>query len=594
MRLADYVMARLHQHGVRQIFMVTGRGALFLTDAVAKHPELEGVSVHHEQSAAFAAVAYADRTERLGACLVSTGCASTNAITGVLSAWQDGIPMIVISGQNTLKETTRFTGLPIRTYGQQEADIVTLVEPITKYATMLTRAEDVVHVMDTALKLATEGRKGPVWVDIPLDLQSALVDVPEPLPAPAPASAGSDGVPDGVTLIARLLHESRRPVLLLGRGVRSADAVHELRALVERARIPVTFAASAVDIYGSAEPLSVGSVGAMGCSRAGNFAVQNADLVLVLGSRLSSLTTGTEYCKFARAAKLVVVDIDPVEHQKESVRIDHLVVGHLKPVLSGLVERVEQRCDPAWVDQCLHWKARFGEVEPPFASSERVDLYQLAATLSELLPERCNLITDSGLNEVILPTNVRFRAGQRCVHPVSQGTMGYALPAAIGVHYASGEPTIAVIGDGSIMMNLQELETIRYRKLPIKVVVINNDVYSIIRRRQAELFRKRTIGTDPQNGVSAPEFARVAECFGLAYQRIDGVAELHAGIRSLLASDGPVLCEIMGRTDQSYIELSQARSVVDRRLVRRPLEDQAPFLDRATFAAEMIIEPIDQ
>jgi acetolactate synthase I/II/III large subunit len=594
MRLADYVMARLHQHGVRQIFMVTGRGALFLTDAVAKHPEIEGVSVHHEQSAAFAAVAYADRTEQLGACLVSTGCASTNAITGVLSAWQDGIPMIVISGQNTLKETTRFTGLPIRTYGQQEADIVTLVEPITKYATMVTRAEDIVQVMDAALKLATEGRKGPVWIDIPLDLQSALVDVPEPLPLLTPAPPVATDPAEGVGLIARLLREAKRPVLLLGRGVRSADACEELRAFVHKTHVPVTFASSAVDVYGAAEPLSVGSVGAMGCSRAGNFAVQNADLVLVLGSRLSSLTTGTDFCKFARAAKVVVVDLDPVEHKKESVRIDHLVVGHLKPVLASLVERVEKRTDPAWVDKCAHWKELFGRVEPAFASAERVDLYQLAAALSELLPDPCTLVTDSGLIEVILPTNMRFRAGQRCVHPVSQGAMGFALPAAIGAHYARREPVLAVIGDGSIMMNLQELETIRYRKLPIKVIVINNDVYSIIRRRQAELFRKRTIGTDPQNGVSAPEFARVADCFGFQYSRIEGVADLASGLRQLFAAEGPALCEIMGRTDQSYIELSQARSAVDRRMVRRPLEDQAPFLDRATFTAEMVIEPVDQ
>jgi len=338
----------------------------------------------------------------------------------------------------------------------------------------------------------------------------------------------------------------------------------------------------------------VGSVGSMGCTRAGNFAVQNADLVLVLGSRLSSITTGTEFCKFARAAKVVVVDIDPAEHQKESVRIDHLVVGHLKPVLAGLVEHVHHRADAPWVEKCLHWKARFGQVEAPFLSADRVDLYQLSACLSEVLPKDCALVTDSGLAEVILPTNIRFRAGQRCIHPVSQGAMGFALPAAIGAYYAQRQPTIAVIGDGSIMMNLQELETIRYHKLPIKVIVINNDAYSIIRRRQVELFRKRTIGTDPANGVSVPEFHKVAECFGLRYSRIASVDALGDGLRAMLTSDGPALCEVMGRTDQGYIELSQTRSVVDRRMVRRPLEDQAPFLDRDTFAREMVIAPIDQ
>lgn len=591
MRVADYVMSRLHQAGVRQVFMVTGRGALFLTDAVAKHPGLEAVCVHHEQSAAFAAVAYADQSDGLGACLVSTGCASTNTITGVLSAWQDGIPMVVISGQNTLRETTRHTGLAIRSYGQQEADVVALVAPITKYAAMLTRAEDIVSVMDDALRLANEGRKGPVWIDIPLDLQSALIDAPERALEPAEAAGAT---PADVHLLCDLVRAAKRPVLLLGRGVRSANALHELRRLVESTHIPIAFTASAVDVYGSGEPFAIGSVGTMGCSRAGNFAVQNADLVLVLGSRLSSITTGTDFAKFARAAKVAVVDIDAREHSKESVRIDHLVVSHLLPVLTALNEQLAYRADPAWLSKCLHWKARFGALEAPFASRERVDLYQLAACLSELLPPDCALVTDSGLAEVILPTNVRFAGRQRCIHPVSQGAMGFALPAAIGAHYAGEQPVIAVIGDGSIMMNLQELETIRHRRLPIKLLVINNDAYAIIRRRQTELFRKRTIGTDPTNGVSVPEFAKVADCFGLHYQRIDDVDGLATGLRQALTTDGPVLCEIMGRTDQSYIELGQARSATDRRMVRRPLEDQAPFLDRALFLEEMIVEPIDQ
>ncbi|MCA3238984.1 MAG: thiamine pyrophosphate-binding protein [Curvibacter sp.] len=595
MRVADYVMTRLHQEGVRQIFMVTGRGALFLTDAVAKHPGIEGVSVHHEQAASFAAVAYADQSDGVGACLVSTGCASTNAVTGVLSAWQDGIPLVVISGQNTLKETTRFTGVPIRTYGQQEADIIAIVKPITKYAVMLTRPEDIVGVMDEATRLAVEGRKGPVWIDIPLDLQSAMIDVPESTSAGVANSRAAVGdVSAGVEAIQRLLSGAKRPVMLLGRGVRSAGADRELREFVERTRIPVTFAASAVDTLGAAEPLAIGSVGSMGCSRAGNFAVQNADLVIVLGSRLSSITTGTDFCKFARAAKIVVVDLDRVEHSKESVRIDEFIQADLKLLLAALNQRVDYAADNWWIEKCLHWKDRFSAVESPFLSHERVDLYQLASSLSTLLPVPCAVVTDSGLIEVILPTNIRFRPGQRCIHPVSQGTMGFALPAAIGAHYASMQPVIAVIGDGSIMMNLQELETIRYRQLPIKVLVVNNDAYSIIRRRQVELFRKRTIGTDPANGVSVPDFAHVADCFGFQYRKIESVADLEAGLQAVFNLDGPVICEIMGRTDQGYIELSQTRSVVDRRMVRRPLEDQAPFLDREVFQQEMVIDPIDQ
>lgn len=595
MRVADYIMQRLAGAGVRHVFQVTGRGALFLNDALAKHPDLAAVSLHHEQSCAFAAGGYAEQSGGLGACLVSTGCAATNTLTGVLSAWQDGIPCVFISGQNILRETSRHTGIPLRTYGQQEADIVALVTPITKFAHMLTRPEDIVSALDQALHLAQSGRKGPVWLDIPLDLQSALID-PETIPGlDSPAGDGLPGpAPEDVACIAQALGDARRPVVLIGRGVLSAGAEGRLVEFVERWNLPLTYAASAPDIYGAANRLSMGSVGAMGCSRAGNFAVQNADFVLVLGSRLTSLTTGPDFGKFARAARIAVVDIDRVEHSKAGIRIDHFIESDLAAFLDTLGQHEVRPADPAWVDKCLHWKQLFSGVEPEFASADVVDLYQLADRLGELLPRPSTLVTDSGLAEVILPTNVRFAPGVNCIHPASQGAMGFALPAAIGAQHAKAQPVVAVIGDGSIMMNLQELESIRYQGLPIKVIVINNNVYSIIRRRQRDLFRKRTIGTDPENGVSCPDFAKVADCFGLHYLRIDSVARLDQGLAAMLAHPGPVLCEIMGRADQGYIEIGQARSAADRRLTRRPLEDQEPFLSRELLLGEMIIEPIDQ
>lgn len=594
MRVADYIMNRLHEAGIGHVFLVTGRGALFLTDALAKHPSLEPVCVHHEQSAAYAAVAYAQQTGGIGACLVSTGCAATNAMTGVLSAWQDGIPCIFISGQNVLKETSRYSGIALRTYGQQEADIVSLVQPITKYARMITSAEQIVDAMDMALMLANSGRKGPVWLDIPLDLQSATIE-----PHNIDASAVSVPVlpqasPEVIGLVVSALSKAKRPAILIGNGVRSAGAEKTFRLFAQQWNIPVTYAASATDIYGSAHPLSIGSVGSMGCSRAGNFTVQNADLLLVLGSRLNSLTTGIDFCSFARAAEVIVVDIDPVEHSKESVPVDQLVISDLKHFLDEINQVKPKPAEENWLLKCQHWKARFSQVEPVFRCADKVDLYELANCLSEMLPSEINIVTDSGLVEVILPTNIRFADGMRCIHPASQGAMGYALPAAIGAYYASGKPTLAVIGDGSIMMNLQELETIRYRQLPIKILVINNNAYSIIRRRQRDLFRKRIIGTDPDNGVSCPDFSKVATCFDLKYVRIDGPDYLHSGLLEVLGSTGPTLCEIMGRPDQGYIEVGQARSEVDRRLVRRPLEDQAPFLERDVFRSEMIIEPIYQ
>lgn len=594
MRVADYIMQRLVQAGVGHVFQVTGRGTLFLSDALAKSSELKSVSLHHEQSCAFAAVAYAEKRRGLGACLVSTGCASTNAMTGVLTAWQDGIPCIFISGQNILRETTRYTGVALRTYGQQEADIVALVNPITKFAQMLTRPQDIVEVMDKAVYAALTGRKGPVWLDVPLDLQSALVDPDVMARATLNAVTNPPVAVADLVRIAQDLRQAQRPVVLIGKGVRSAGADALLRQFVEAWSIPLIYAASAPDSYGAAHQLSIGSVGTMGCSRAGNFAMQNADYLLVLGSRLTALTTGTDYCKFARSAQVAVVDIDPVEHSKAGIRIDHLVHADLHLFLSALLQQPVKHVPNSWIEKCLHWKRLFSEVEPVYNSSDVVDLYQLADRLSRAMPAGATLVTDSGLAEVILPSNIRFQDGTECIHPASQGAMGFALPAAIGAQHATNNLVLAVIGDGSIMMNLQEMESIRYQRLPIKIIVINNNVYSIIRRRQRDLFRKRTIGTDPANGVSCPDFSKVADCFGLHYQRIENVEALDAGLATLFSHPGPVLCEIMGREDQGYIELGQARSQADGRFVRRPLEDQAPFLPREIFLREMLIEPVDQ
>ena len=594
MRVADYIMHCLVKAGVEHVFLVTGRGALFLDDALAKHPELEAISLHHEQSCAFAAVAYAQQTGKLGACLVSSGCAATNTLTGVLSAWQDGIPCVFISGQNMLHETSRYTGIALRTYGQQEADIVTLVQPITKFSRMITRPEEILEVMNLAFQSANSGRKGPVWIDVPLDLQSALID-PEMIP-----TANRDPIVpicatgEAISKVVEALSYAKRPVVLIGSGVRSSGCKAAFEHFVERWNLPVTYTAAATDTYDNVKRLSIGSVGSMGCSRAGSFAVQNADLLLVLGSRLSSLTTGPDFCKVARAAKTIVVDIDDVEHSKKSIHIDQFIHSDLAIFFDQINQFQPRSIDMAWVDKCQHWKALFSDIELEFNSEDKIDLYQLAASLSKVLPTPSTVITDSGLAEVILPTNIRFTGGMNCIHPVSQGAMGFALPAAIGAYYGGAQVVVAIVGDGSIMMNLQELETIRYRQLPIKIIVINNNVYAIIRKRQRDLFRKRTIGTDPENGVSCPNFEKVAACFGIDYMKIEGPKELEQGLIDLVGRKSAVLCEIMGRADQGYIEIGQARSTADRKLKRRPLEDQEPFLPRDLFLSEMVVEPIDQ
>lgn len=584
----------IYEQGVKHLFTVTGRGALFLTDALAKHKELQGICSHHEQAAAYAAVAYAQYNDNLGACLVSTGCACTNTLTGVLSAWQDGIPAIFISGQNTLAETSRHTGHKVRTYGQQEADIIEIVDPITKYAVMITDATKIRFEVEKAIHLAKSGRKGPVWIDVPLDVQSMRIK-PEEQEGYVPETTNEKHLSEIDTKeTAELINDAKRPVILIGSGVRSASAVEELRRLVEDNQIPLVYTGSAPDTYGSDEKLSIGSIGSMGCSRAGNFALQNSDLLIVIGNRLSTITTGPDYCKFAREAKIVVVDIDPVEHSKNTVEIDKLIEADAKVFLNQLLRQPINKVDKEWVNKCLHWKTNFSRPEFDYKKTEEVNLYHLSDVLSKKMPAEAVFASDSGYIEVILPTNINFKQGQRIVHPASQGAMGYALPAAIGAYYGSGKlPVITVIGDGSIMMNIQEFETVRYNKIPLKVFVINNNAYAIIRKRQKELFRKRTIGTDDSNGLSVPDFKNVAKCFDLQYELISKSANLESKIDTVIKMDGPVLCEIIGTDAQEYVEVAVTRNKKNG-LVRRPLEDQYPFLERKLFLSEMIVDPIDQ
>lgn len=591
-RLADYVIDKLYRHGVDHIFMVTGRGALFLTDAVAAHTKLEGISVHHEQSAAYAAVSYAQYNEKLGACLVSTGCAGTNAVTGVLNAWQDGIPCVFISGQNKLNETSRYAGIPLRTFGQQESDLIPVVESITKYAVMITDPQKIVYELEKAIYLAQMGRKGPVWIDIPLDVQNMRVDlekaehyVPENINIFEPNE-------EDINYLISQLNASKRPIVLIGSGVKLSKATEELEEFIEKNNIPLVYAPSGADTYGLDNELSIGSVGIMGCSRAGNFAVQNSDLVLVLGNRLNSMVVG-EKCQFAREAKVIVVDIDEVEHSKGSVNIHRLIISDIKQLLNSLNIVDLKKAENKWVDKCLHWKEIFPKCEDNHKISERVDLYHLAEVLSKVLPKKSSLVTDSGLIELILPSNMTFRKQQRSIHPKSQGAMGVALPAIIGVHYASNSPVVCVVGDGSIMMNIQELITMSYKNIPAKIFVINNNAYAVIRKRMKEMFRNRTIGTDHTDGVGSPEFIKIADSFNFQYVKIENSYDLENDLRSVIDMNGPVLCEIMGLENQEFIASGHARDA-SKRIVVRPIEDQKPFLDRKLFLSEMIVEPICQ
>lgn len=595
-RVADYIIRKVNESGAKHIFLITGRGILYLTDAVAKNKEITAVMTYHEQGASYAAMAYADANKSVAACLVSTGCAATNAVTAALCAYQDNLPVVFISGNNQLNENKRHTGVNIRTYGSQEADIISIVEPVTKYAVMLEEANKIVYEVEKALFIAQDGRKGPVWIDVPLDVQNMRIEESEQKHF-EPGEIVVHNVSSVVAEIAGELNRAQRPVLLIGGGAIGAAA--EVKRLVEQYSIPLVTTPAASDIYGTANRLSIGTIGSLGGSRAGNFTIQNCDYLLTVGTKLCSQLTGAKD-KFAREAKVTVVDIDETEHNKDGVAIDRFVVSDARAFLLALMENGSELNSSEWVDKCIHWKKLFSISNETFIKElvdrNEIDLYSMMDELSLVLPDDATVITDAGLEELIVPSTIRFHDGQRCLFPAAQGAMGYAIPAIIGAFETGCKNLICIVGDGSIMMNLQELQMISALKIPVKIFIINNNMYAVIRKRQTDLFRQRTIGNDPSDGVPSPNFRNIAKCFGFNYILLSNRAELLKTLPVLFSGKGetiPEIIEVISTPEQKYFHESYAINE-RRKLVHRPIEDMSPFLPRDLIKEEMIVSMLEE
>ena len=595
-RVADYVAEYIYQLGVKNVFMVSGGGMMFLSDGLALHPHMKVTCTHHEQAAAMAAVGYAKYNESYGVAYITTGCGGTNALTGLLDAWQDNVPCIFISGQCKRKETVRNSGLPLRQFGVQEVDIVAVAQPMTKYAVMVNEPEKIAWHLDRAAYLARSGRPGPVWLDIPMDVQGAVIDETK-LERYEPGSEKFDfrtePLPSELQTVADLLVASKRPVIVAGQGIRISGAIPAFRKMVEDNRIPVVASRLGIDMLPSDHPLFIGRIGNKG-DRAGNFAVQNADLVIVIGSRLSVSSTGHEYQTFAREAKIVIVDIDPVEHRKNTVRIDHFInadalrfVEQLKP--AGLTDFA------AWANTCLAWKKKWLVCLPEYATSEKVNLYYFVDCLTRMMKSDAVLVSDAGSAFYVASQAGQFNHEQRYVTSGGQADMGFTLPAAIGVSVArnSGE-VMAITGDGSLQMNIQELQTMVHNRLPIKLFVWNNDGYLSIRASQAKFFEGRFIGTDSTSGVSFPDTGKIADAYGIKFFRVNTSFELGHVLKDILAYDGPVICEVMCLRDQEIIPTVASYRKDDGTMVSRPIEDMYPFLDREEFRREMIVKPLPE
>ncbi|MBI3885509.1 MAG: thiamine pyrophosphate-binding protein [Opitutae bacterium] len=589
MKLTDYVIRFLADRGVTHAFGLTGGAVVHLFDSANRSGRITPIFHHHEQAAAFAAQACARANRRLAACFVTTGPGVTNAITGLAAAWLDSVPCIYISGQTRLAHTTR--GKKIRQLGAQQLDVIPLVQSLTKYAVMVEHARSIRQELEKAVHLATTGRPGPVWLDLPLDLQWADID-PDSLPGFTPAAepAVSSPTSQQIAECAALLAHSRRPLVLAGYGAVRAMAQRSFTDFVERFELPFVTTWGAVDLLPTHHPLNLGRPGIAG-QRGANLAVQNCDLLFAIGSHLNIPVTGTMFPSFARKAKIVMVDIDPEELAERTIPVHLPIAADARVFLEQFLAATP--AGPAspsdeWREACAGYKRHL--VPPPAATGGPISPYDYVRTLSDLSAENDIVVVDGGGTNVYVSFQTfALKAGQRMILSTGLCSMGSGLPEAIGACYGSGlRRTLCLSGDGSMQLNIQELQTIAHHQLPIKIFISANGGYLSIRQTQKEFLGGNYVGSHADGGMSLPDYTRVAAAYGLPVVEIKDYAELQKGLREILALAGPAVCVV----HTSPVQELNPRQGFDRRangtFAPRPLEDMAPFLDREEFARLMI------
>ena len=594
-KLSDYVAQKCVELGVSHAFMVTGGGAMHLNHSLGTHPQIECIFNHHEQACAMGAEAYYRLTNRLALVNVTSGPGGTNAITGVYGAFVDSIGMVVLSGQVKWETTVRSTGLPLRQYGDQELDIEPLVRPITKYVAMVTDPQTIRYHLEKAFYLARSGRPGPCWLDIPLNVQGAKID-PATLPGFDPAEIDEPWNKADCTALSgqvlQKLQQAQRPVVFVGSGVRLSGAHAQFLRLIDKLGVPVVTAWNAHDVLWNDHPLYCGRPGTIG-DRAGNFVAQNADVLLVLGSRLNIRQVSYNWASFAREAYKIWIDIDAVELNKPSVTPDMPIHADLKDMLAAL-ERADYPGPTPAHQQWLTWGKervrRYPVVLPSYWDNPRVNPYCFMQRLFEQLPEDQIVVTGNGSACVIGFQTADIKKGQRLWTNSGCATMGYDLPASIGAHKASGgKPIVCLAGDGSIMMNLQELQTIAGNALPIKIFILNNSGYVSIFQTHRNFFNGVEVGGGPKSGVTFPDFGKLARAFDLPFQRAKNHSQLEAAIRATLDCAGPAICELMLDENQAFAPKLEAKQLPDGRIISPPLEDLSPFLPREELEQNMFI-----
>lgn len=586
MKISDYVIKFIADLGVKHIFYISGGGAMHLNDSLGRNKDVEGICMLHEQGCSISAEAYARISESYGACLVTSGPGATNAITGLAGAYLDSTPVIFVSGQ--AKRADLVNDQKIRQFGIQEVDIVSIAKPISKYAVQIKEPEDIRYEMEKAAAIAVNGRPGPVWIDIPLDIQAMDMDIESLKGFDKDKLDKYPCKKSDIDKTIELFNKAKRPIMLIGNGIRLAGGVKEIEELYNLLGIPVLTTWNGVDLIEEKNPLFYGRPGAIG-QRHANFIQQNADFVLTIGTRLNLLSTGYNYESFLGNANHVMVDIDKYEMEKQSVHPKLKVQCDAKAFIEAMLERkaeldVSKRNE--WLEFCDAMKEKYPlSIPEQEARDGFVSTYDLVEEVSKQMTENdIYQFTSSGTSVDIAMKTFKIKKGQRAFLTKGLAAMGFDLPACIGSCFASGgKRTVCVTGDGSIVMNIQELEVLKRYNMPVKIFVVDNTGYSMIYGSQNGNFKGRLTGCTVESGLTLPDIKRVAEAFDIKGLHIDNSEELSEKVKEALEYDGPCICTVKADITQKILPKQTNYMREDGQMASRPLEDMTPLLDREEF-----------
>lgn len=597
MRVADYIFKYLTDRNADTVFMVSGGQAMFLVDAIYQNKKINAICTHHEQSAGMSAEAYGRITGKIGIALVTAGPGAVNVINGVAGGWTDSAPMMVISGQSSLAHVQYQQEHPIRQYGIQGINIKPLVEKVTKYFITVDDPSKILYYLGKAYYLALNGRPGPVWIDVPLDVQKMEVPtklLEEFIPPKEDFTEGQLRKQVAETL--KCLSTAHQPVLLVGQGVRLGRAVKEFRQLVEKFQIPVITSRLGIDLINSDHKLYVGRPGNYG-ERAANFAIQNADLIIAAGCRLASALVGHDPKNFGKYAKIIVVDIDPEELAKPGIEIDLKIQTQVKSFFTELLRQGESaalRDYAEWIRQCNYWKEKYPVVLEDYKKEKPVNSYYFTGKLSELAADDDLVLVDTGTCFHVACQTWKIKKEQRFLTTGGLSSMGYWV-AGIGACLANKKKrTIVITGDGSLQMNLQEFATIKHNNLPLKIFIFNNNGYLLIRHTQKNFMEGRLLGEGPDTGVWCPDALKIAKAYGIKGVRISSVNEVTRKIKEVMEYKGPVICDVMTPEWQLIIPRISSEKKADGTLISKPYEDMFPYLSRQELRKNMVAEKHDK